>query len=111
MERLTVDFGGQWVPEGLCTMDRDGNPENCDRCPGSNGNCDGDCDECPVQACFDRLAAYEDTGITPEQVHEMDRIYAEKCREVAGLKMAMAGQEGADQDGKKTPQVHTDAAV
>lgn len=30
-----------------------------------------------------KLAEYEDTGITPEQVKEIDRLYAEKCRELA----------------------------
>ena len=32
------------------------------------------------------LKAYKDTGLTPEQIYEMDRLYAEKCREVARLK-------------------------
>ena len=32
------------------------------------------------------LAAYEDTGLTPEQIQEIDRLYAEKCREVEELK-------------------------
>lgn len=30
-----------------------------------------------------KLAEYEDTGIAPEQVKEIDRLYAEKCRELA----------------------------
>lgn len=100
MQRLTVKYGGVWVPGAMCTFDRDGYPDICDRCPGGNGNCEGDCRECPVQACFDRLAAYEDTGITPEQVREMDRLYTEKCQEVAGLRLILAG-EGA-QDGEET---------
>ena len=29
------------------------------------------------------LKAYEDTGLTPEQIREVDRLYKEKCREVA----------------------------
>lgn len=33
-----------------------------------------------------RLKAYEDTGLTPEQIIEMDHLYAEKCKEVAMLK-------------------------
>lgn len=33
-----------------------------------------------------RLAAYEDLGVTPEQIKEIDRLYAEKCREVVELK-------------------------
>lgn len=36
----------------------------------------------PMQ-CIDRLGEYEDTGLTPEQIKEMDRLYAEKCRKVA----------------------------
>lgn len=32
------------------------------------------------------LKAYEDTGLTPEQIREIDRLYTEKCREVAELR-------------------------
>lgn len=32
------------------------------------------------------LKAYEDTGLTPEQIQEIDRLYAEKCQEVAKLR-------------------------
>ena len=32
------------------------------------------------------LKAYEDTGLTPEQIREIDRLYAKKCREVAELR-------------------------
>lgn len=31
------------------------------------------------------LKNYEDTGLTPEQIREIDRLYTEKCREVAKL--------------------------
>lgn len=30
-----------------------------------------------------RLKAYEDIGLTPKQLTEVDRLYAEKCRELA----------------------------
>lgn len=30
-----------------------------------------------------RLAAYEDTGLDPEQIRELDELYAEKCKELA----------------------------
>ena len=33
-----------------------------------------------------QLKRYEDTGLTPEQIREIDRLYAEKCREVAELR-------------------------
>ena len=32
------------------------------------------------------LKNYEETGLTPEQIREIDRLYAEKCREVAELR-------------------------
>lgn len=38
------------------------------------------------QELVDTLAAYEDTGLTPEQIREIDRLYTEKCREVAELR-------------------------
>lgn len=30
-----------------------------------------------------RLKEYEDTGLTPEKIREMDRLYAEMCKELA----------------------------
>lgn len=32
-----------------------------------------------------QLKRYEDTGLMPEQIRQIDRLYAEKCREVAEL--------------------------
>ena len=57
MDRLTIKFNGKWVPR----------------------------DERLTQKCFERLAAYEDIGLTPEQLREVDKLYAEKCKEVAEL--------------------------
>lgn len=37
------------------------------------------------QELVDALAAYEDTGLTPEQIRQIDRLYEEKCREVDEL--------------------------
>ena len=34
------------------------------------------------------LKKYEDTGLTPDQIRQMDILYAEKCREVAELRKA-----------------------
>ncbi len=39
----------------------------------------------------ERLKAYEDTGLSPEQMVEMDHLYAEKCKEVAMLKGGLKG--------------------
>lgn len=35
---------------------------------------------------LERLQEYENTGLTPEQIIEMDKLYAEKCRELAKCK-------------------------
>ena len=32
------------------------------------------------------VADYEDTGLTPEQIREIDKLYTEKCQELAELK-------------------------
>ena len=37
------------------------------------------------QELIDALAAYENTGLTLEQIREIDHLYEEKCREVAEL--------------------------
>lgn len=30
----------------------------------------------------EKLAGYEDTGLTPDQIREIDKLYSEKCREL-----------------------------
>lgn len=35
-----------------------------------------ECKGCPVQEAFDRLAAYEDSGLSPEEVHEFAKAKA-----------------------------------
>ena len=42
------------------------------------------CEE--IDEVYCRLKSYEDTKLTPEQLIEIDGLYAEKCREVAELK-------------------------
>lgn len=41
---------------------------------------------CGHERCTTQLARYEDTGLTPEQIREIDRLYTEKCWEVAELR-------------------------
>ncbi len=38
------------------------------------------------------LKTYEDTDLTPDQIKEVDRLYAEKCKEVAELKGEYSGR-------------------
>lgn len=46
---------------------------------------------------IDRLTEYEDTGLTPEQIREIDKLYAEKCKELAEInKSYLTGLELAN---------------
>ena len=47
------------------------------------------------QDLVDRLSEYEDTGLTPEQIRQIDDLYAEKCREVAELRKRDTAKEPA----------------
>ena len=51
------------------------------------------CDECEfsVKIC-ERLAEYEDTGLTPDQIIEMDKLYSEMAKELGKYKK-MAGDD------------------
>ena len=45
----------------------------------------------------ERLKEYEDTGIMPEQIREIDRLYAEKCKELSEIqKNYLTGMELAN---------------
>lgn len=39
-----------------------------------------------IQKLAERLKEYEDTGLMPEQIRQIDAMYAEKCKEVSRLK-------------------------
>ena len=66
MERLTYDFalGGNhfWQVKGADNLEC---REVCER-QGDDG-----CKTCPIAKAFDRLAAYEDTGLSPEEIIEL----------------------------------------
>ena len=36
-----------------------------------------------LNAVCEKLAGYEETGLTPEQIREIDKLYSEKCLELA----------------------------
>lgn len=77
MKRLTArnKDGGAYFPHCFRedTCDGNGYSEKCNDCGFAQQICE-------------KLAAYEDTGITAEQMREIDRLYAEKCRELAEVK-------------------------
>ena len=37
-------------------------------------------------AAVEKLARYENSGLTPEKIYEMDRLYTEKCAELNCVK-------------------------
>lgn len=43
-----------------------------------------------------RLADYEDTGLAPDQIWDMDKLYREKCEEVNQLKAELADPQNTD---------------
>ncbi len=71
MDRLTVNsvsHDERYTLKCMCKLSNFGLPEweyNCrDYC---DLNAD-DCEYCGIREAFDRLAAYEDTGLTPEEI-------------------------------------------
>ena len=58
-----------------------GIPKKCVDCPEYSDCCGNlQCNE--VDNCLKRLKAYEDTGLTPEQMLEIDQMYRKKCEEI-----------------------------
>ncbi len=46
------------------------------------------------EKCMDRLAEYEDLGVTPEQLRQIDGMYADRCREIAELRKMLGKAAG-----------------
>ena len=84
MDRLTIKNGidGNYVHRNMCFYGVDGHIDDCDGCAEYCEGMEGECDGCAIQECFNRLAEYEDTGLTPEKILEMDGMYKELSREV-----------------------------
>ena len=62
MQRLTIEYCGEYVPKELCSIDRLGGADDCDLCceyckATEEGN--EDCRECAIKKCFDKLGEYE----------------------------------------------------
>ena len=91
MDRLTCRYENTNVLKGQCTFDRLSAEEPDDYIPCSvfcDEQFDGNdpCTNCPIQIAIDRLSEYEDTGLTPDQIKDMDRLYLEKCEELNKVK-------------------------
>ena len=83
MERLTIEYDGQFMPKEMCTIDRFGEADDCETC---DVMCEEfmetGCTECPIQNAFARLAEYEDLGLMPNQIKELSNLYTEKCGQI-----------------------------
>lgn len=97
VEKLTCKYDEQNVLRAMCTFDKESTeePDDCISCDEICAENDGyDCENCPIQKAFDKLAAYEALGVSPEQIKEMDRLYTEKCKEVAKLQEHISKEQG-----------------
>lgn len=48
--------------------------------------CNNHLEDCPtINEIYERLAQYEEIGLTLEQLLQVDEMYADRCREIAGL--------------------------
>ena len=59
MEGLMVDYLGYQVPKEACTTNIEGETDDCLDCAEMCGQMAGECDNCCIQKCFEKLGAYE----------------------------------------------------
>ena len=68
---LRVTLWGGYVPKDCCTFDRYGGAGDelscCDICE----ECGNNCDVCCIQKVFNRLAEYEETGLSPSDIKKL----------------------------------------
>lgn len=86
MDRLTervIAFDGT-----SCIQIRDCSNNLCSEiCERQKAGCEG----CPIETALERLAQYEDIGLTPDQLLVVDKMYEDRCREIAELKKTFTG--------------------
>lgn len=76
MKRLTINYNRQSVLKDLCSFDSETNEvESCKTCEEVCKQIPlyGTCARCPIQISFERLAAYEKTGLSPKQVKKLKK--------------------------------------
>lgn len=62
MERLTIEYCGEYVPKELGSIDRLGYMDDCNLCSeycDEKMNYGADCGDCAINHCFNRLGIYE----------------------------------------------------
>ncbi|MDO5559407.1 MAG: hypothetical protein Q4F95_07380 [Oscillospiraceae bacterium] len=70
-DRMTIESqtADGHILKDLCTIGRDGKADDEFGCAEQCGECGENCDVCPIQKAFNKLAAYEDTGFEPSELH------------------------------------------
>ena len=74
MEKLVIEdgyFEDSYMPKALCSVGRDGEVDDCDACSEYCKDRDGECSGCAINECFKRLAEYEKTNLTPQQIQRL----------------------------------------
>lgn len=68
---IKSDVTDGYVPKDCCTFDRYGGADDefscCDICE----ECGNNCDVCCIQKVFNRLAEYEETGLSPSDIKKL----------------------------------------
>lgn len=63
MERLTIEYCGEYVPKDMCSIDRFGGADDsdlcCEYCKATEEE-GADCRGCAINKCFNKLGEYED---------------------------------------------------
>lgn len=75
MERLTMEYCGEYVPKELCSIDRFGGADDCDLCCEyckATKEGDEDCTGCAINWCFNKLGEYEN-------LEEQGKLLKPKC--------------------------------
>lgn len=72
-ERLTTKsyIVDGYILKCMCTFGRDGEADDESGCPELCLECGADCNKCGVQTAFNRLAEYENTGLSPQEIQEL----------------------------------------
>ena len=78
MERLTYDFS---IGDNHCWQVKGADNLECREVCERQG--DDGCKTCPIAKAFDRLTAYEDTGLEPEEIQVVAGIASENCVKTA----------------------------
>lgn len=87
MEKLMIEYDGNHVPIELCTVDREGGADDCDTCADACKRVmdTEDCNVCPIQICFNKLAFYERIHEQVEEIIKSGKLKPEEYQWIIDL--------------------------